>query len=81
MGNQFLSVRDELKELSQDIAYARLEMLNEGVSERVHDYIDGLCKRRLELLHQLDTHRFRLPVGVVETATEDCDTERWDGMS
>jgi hypothetical protein len=77
----FLSVQDELAELNDDIASARLEMLNDGVSERVHDYIDGLCKRRLELLDKLGPDQFRLPLGVTATAREDCDPERWDGLS
>lgn len=73
MGNAYLSVRDELNELNQDIAFARLEMLNEGVSARVHAYIDGLCKRRLELLARLDTKHFRLPQGVTAATREDYD--------
>jgi hypothetical protein len=81
MGNTYLSVREELSELNQDIAYARLEMLNDGVSDRVHDYIDGLCKRRLELLDKLGPDQFRLPLGVTVTAREDYDGERWDFQS
>lgn len=69
----FLSDKERLVQLGEDIAHTRLCIQNYGASEFLTGHLDKLCKARLVLLFGIEHKYGTLPAGVVETAVEDCD--------